>query len=506
MADMKVFVDGALAYSPRPGAPNAAITVRARKFPGTRRHVGYALLEIQAESGSFYADVTVDRNDGVLALYGQLEDIPLSAEERRPIGLLVNLMLEGDTGPTLPRSINFAFRDAAGTSLGSFRFQFNCRAVQDEALFDVKRSRLPELDAEPGRSASVSFDIETLQPGTNSVGYAISPWSPATPAFTHVLQQTANRYQGPDGPIVEAVYRGITGNFPTTDVFILEGKDSLGQVQTIPFISWLVDTPARGELRIAAFEPDPAGRDRGAETITLQNVSGRTLNLTKCYLEDEQRMSFLGLPLNLPYGTPQRHVIAAGRLNPGDSFVVKPSFTMNNDFDAFMLRNRKGRRLDFVGYLRRLPGLPPPTTPRQRVLLRQTLRLTGRSETIEVNLPTPLEDGDVVLIRPDPASRLWSGEIPHPDTGPEGWLGAAVPGGWSLPLPSAPLYALLMAAAPEPRLIGNAAQAIIIDRQSKVAQGLGAGTRIISFQRNDPYFNRALTWGQFDIDVVVLRH
>ena len=73
-------------------------------------------------------------------------------------------------------------------------------------------------------------------------------------------------------------------------------------------------------------------------------------------------------------------------------------------------------------------------------------------------------------------------------------------------MPSAPLYALLMFATPEPKLIGNAAHSIVIDRQSKAVQGLGAGTRQISFLRNDPSFNRFLTWGQFDIEVIVLRH
>ena len=116
-----------------------------------------------------------------------------------------------------------------------------------------------------------------------------------------------------------------------------------------------------------------------------------------------------------------------------------------------------------------------------------------------------------MLLRPDPASKLWSGEIPHPWTGPAGWLDAngqpvPAPAGWVLPLPSAPLYALLMFATPEPKLIGNAAHSIVIDRQSKAVQGLGAGTRQISFLRNDPSFNRFLTWGQFDIEVIVLRH
>ena len=255
----------------------------------------------------------------------------------------------------------------------------------------------------------------------------------------------------------------------------------------------------------------PAGSDRNAESLTLQNVSNRVLNLTDCFIEDEQRMSVLGVPLNLPLGTPQRQALPSQRLKAGDRLVVKPSFTMNNDFDAFMLRNRRGRALDFAGYVRRLPGQPAPPQPRQRVLLRQTVTLDGKMEMADLSFPSRLEDGDVVIIRPDPSSRLWSGEIPHPATGPEGWFDASglpvpTPPGWLLPLEGAPVYALLLVTPSDTRLIGSTAHSIIIDRQSKARDGLGAGPAAISFQRNDPSFNRALTWGQFVIEVIVLRH
>lgn len=510
-AEIKVFVNGTLVWSPLPGAPNQPVTFKALKVPGGSSYFCFALLEVQAVGGSFLATATADRPDGVLTLYGPADDVQLTPEDRSPLGLLVTLpaVTEG-TPPLQSRSISLAFRDGAGNSLGSFSFQFSCRGAREEALFRVRKGRLPELEAEQGRASGAVFEIETLQPATNAVGYRLDPWGVPGASFGHGLLQTANRYQTPGGPLVDAEYLAVPPG-PGHDVFIITGTDQQGAEQSIPFISWLVDTPARGELRIVAIDPDPAGKDRSSETITLENVSSRILNVAGCYLEDEQQISLFGVPLNLPYGRPGQQVIAHGTLRPGDQLVVKPSFTMNNDFDAFTLRNRRGRKLDYMAYLRRLPGQPPPPSPRQTVVFRQTVSLTGRDETAEAVFTSPLEDGDFVLIRPDPASKLWAGEVPHPWTGPQGWFDAKgqqvpAPAGWVMPLPSAPVYALLLFTLPVPRLIGNVGHAIVIDRESKSRDGLAAGDRQVSFTRNDPSFNRWLTWGQFDIEVIVLRH
>ncbi len=511
MAGLKIFVNGVLAFSPLPGAPNLPVTFKCLKNPVDSTFLCFALLELQADQGDVFVAVSPDRADGALSLYGPTQGVHVTAEARSPLGLRVILPATTDHQvPVQPRSLVFSFSDAANASLGSFTFRFACRGVADEALFRLKKDRLPELEAEAGQSSSQFFEVETLQPATNSVGYAIAAISPPGAGFGHGLLQSANRYQSPDGPLVEAAYFGRPAGAPP-EVFVVTASDSQGATQDVPFISWLVDTPAKGELRIAALDPDPAGSDRNAESITLENVSSRVLNLAQCSLEDEQHISLFGTTLNLPYGTPGRHVIAGGRLSPGARLAVKPSFTMNNDFDAFTLRNARGRKLDYAAYLRRLPGSPPPASPRQSVVFRQTVSLNGFDEMADVTLPSALEDGDLVLIRPDPASKLWSGEIPHPWTGPAGWLDAngqpvPAPAGWVLPLPSAPLYALLMNAAPAPKLIGSTAHSIVIDRQSKAALGLGSGMRTVSFLRNDPSFGRFLSWGQFDIEVIVLRH
>jgi hypothetical protein len=511
---IKIHADGVFVFSAQPGGTNIPLTIEARRNPlQPDSYQGFALLEFEAVGGEVFVDVTVPQGNGTLALYGQLEDIRLVAESRRPVGLRCSLTVTDDALPAQPAFIVVEVKDAAGAALGTLKFQFTCQPVSRLALFRLKprgsplAERLPELTCEPARSRTDSFEFETLQAGTSLVSYALSTATPAGGPFTQALVQTATHYVNPNAPLLDAGYTGIPGNIGDAQVFFIEATGTNSPPQRIPFISWIVDTPGRGELVIAAIEPDPRGADRGSESITLENTGTRTLNLTGCSLEDEQKMRIFGITLNLPFDTPQRHVLPLRtRLRPGDRLKINPSFVMNNDFDAFQLRNRLGRALDFRGYLRRLPGTNPQALPPQRVIFRTVVSLSGRIEQAEATLPTRLEDGDFVIIRPDPASRLWSGEIPHTDTGPEGWIGGAVPSGWVLPLPGAPLYALLMLSYPEPRLLGNSTQLIVIDRESKTSQGLGAGTRTIAFQRNDPFVNRAFTWGQFDIQVTVMRH
>ena len=511
---IKIYADGALIFSAAPGGTNVPLVIEARRNPLVPgQYLSFTLLELQSAGGEVFADLSLDPGETTVSLYGQIEDVRLTAESRKPVGVRCNLTSANDSPPALPRFILIEMKDAAGVALGKLKFQFTCLPVRREALFrprptgSPRAERLPQLACEPARGRSDSFELETLQGGTNFVSYALSGAVPAGAPFTQSLVQTANGYLAPDAPLLDAGYFGRAGNIGESQVFFIEATSASGQTQRIPFISWVVDTPGRGELIIADAEPDPAGSDRGAESITLQNAGSRVLNLTGCYLEDEQRIQIFGIALNLPYGTPRRHVLPQGtRLRPGDRLTVKPGFQMNNDFDAIQLRNRSGRALDFRAYLRRLPGASPPAIPRQRVIFQSVLSLTGRMEQVEAALPSPLEDGDFVIIRPNAASRLWSGEIPHPDTGPEGWTGGAVPPGWALPLPGAPLYALLMVSSPEPRMVGNKTQLIVIDRQSRANQGLREGARSIAFQRNDPFSNRAFTWGQFDIEVIVMRH
>lgn len=510
-AAVKIFVNGTLVWSPVPGAPNAPVTIRALNVPRTPFYFGFALIELQAAQGEFYVTAAPDNShDGVLTLYGPADDRRLTAEDRLPLGLLVNLMGEVEQPrPVRNRFLSLTFSDASGASRGSFQFQFTCQAVTQEALFRIKRGRLPELETEPGKAMGLTFDIETLQPAGNDVGYVLQPLTPPGVVFGHGLQQSANRYSTPKGPVVQADYLGVAAA-QDSEVFLLTGTDTQGSEQTIPFISWIYDTPARGELRIVAAEPDPAGSDANAETITLANVSSRTFSVAQCTLEDEQPISLFGTRLNLPYGTPGRHVVASGRLNPGDKLVVKPSFTMNNDFDAVTLRNRRGRRLDSFAYLRRLPGMPAPATPLQRVVFRGTFSLTAAVISDSFGFGISLEDGDSVMIRPNPQSVIWAGEIFHPPTGPQGWFRPngqpeQAPAGWVLPLPGAPVYALLMGNR-DPQLLGGGRKDFVIDRESGASNGLKAGDRSIVLQRNDIGSGRLWNWGQYDVEVIVLRH
>src|SRR5262249_4958068 len=57
--------------------------------------------------------------------------------------------------------------------------------------------------------------------------------------------------------------------------------------QTSPFICWVAETVLPNELSITGFNADPAGADLATESVTIANVSGRTLDLTGCTLRDE---------------------------------------------------------------------------------------------------------------------------------------------------------------------------------------------------------------------------
>jgi hypothetical protein len=121
-----------------------------------------------------------------------------------------------------------------------------------------------------------------------------------------------------------------------------------------------------------------------------------------------------------------------------------------------------------------------------------------------------LEDGDLVIIQPNPSNQLWAGEIPDPGTGPEGWFdsnGQQVPNfrNWNLWVPSAPVYSLVMT-TPNRMLIGNKRRVFVVDRKSPQTNGFRTGRQTLRFDRNDEFNARLLGWGQFDVTVTVMRH
>jgi hypothetical protein len=504
------------------GSVNVPLTLDALRIavPTAFSHIGHHLIEVISESGEMFMDIEPDASGQVIP-YGRTEDIELGPEIGARFGICIRLAKGVEQNSMLPSKIEFKFRDrngkpaldAGGNPIGNFTFNFNIRVSGTEAIFATNAGfDVPEMMCERGRQAVKTFQLKTILPPTNSVTYSTS--MPSTnPNFTHTMPlgmsgTTTNRFVSPYGPIVNQMFYGVS-NSPIDDHFFVTAEDISGNTHSIPFISYMSDTPVWGELLIAGYEVDPAGRDFGNETITLRNASSRLLSLNGCYVEDEL-LRHLGLPSDSPVraNLPRRH------LAPGATLVVKPTFSLNNDYDGFTLHNRLGSLVSLAAYVRRLPGSMLPTQPMQSEIDQQTVTVTPTAEAV---VRLNLEDGDVVIIDPLP-DQLWAGHFPHPDTGPEGWFdnGQQVPNkfyldgtGFDLPLPADPVYALIMT-SPKTLLIGNRRRQFVVDRTSRNTSGLRSGPQELRFNRNDDKkaadLGRLQGRGGFRVIVTVLRH
>lgn len=496
------------------GTVHVPLTLDALRIPNARghSHVGHHLIEVMSESGEIFTDIKRDTS-GFIDLYGKVDDVELVPEKPQYFGIRCGLPGGTDNSTLKSTVLTFEFRDrtgkppfdSSGQPVSSLIFNLNVKAVPSEALFATNAAfDIPEMICEARRASNKPFLLTTLVASGNSVNYATSVLR-ASSSFSHNLRHVmtgtiTNSYVSPKGPLLDAVFSGA-GNRSLDDyIYFVSATDQGNHTHTIPFISYVPDTPARGELSIVAFQEDPAGSDRGNETITVQNTSARTLSLLGCFLEDE----FFGSLGLAPGVRPGRTALPPIRLAPTSTLVIKPSFELNNDYDAFTLHNRFGSLISAAGYVRRLPGGLPPRSPRQTVVFRQTVSVTHADEAF---LRLDLEDGDLVIVQPDPSNQLWAGEIPDPGTGPEGWFdtnGQQVPNfrNWNLPIPTAPVYSLVMT-SPRVTPIGNKRLVAVVDR---AASPFRAGRQLVRFDRNDEHKARALGWGQFDVTVTVMRH
>ena len=505
------------------GNVNVPLTLDAFRIDpsaaSTFSHVGHHLIEvIFSASGEMFADIEPDPT-GRIVLYGKTEDIELGPEIRARFGVCCRAPKGSEPGSVLPALIKLKFRDrdgkpardAGGNPIGPFIFNFNIQLTSTPAIFATNAGfDVPEMMCERRRRAVKTFQLTTIiQPNTTLVRYSTS--TPSTnPNFTHTMRlgtsgTTSNLFRNPFGPIVDQEFRGVS-NSPVDDHFFVTAEDtSSGRTHSIPFISYMSDTPKWGELAITGYEFDPAGPDRGNETITLRNTSSRLLSLNGCFMVDEL-LGYFGFPRAsggaVRTNLPRRH------LAPGATLVVRPDFELNNDYDGFTLHNRFGSLVSLGAYVRRSQGNMPPAPGSPH-----TVTVTP---TLSPKLILDLEDGDEVIIDPNPSDRLWAGVVPDPATGPEGWfdLGQQVANfrNWALPLPAAPVYSLVMTSFNQKKLlIGNRRQRFVVDRKSRNTSGLFSGRNTLQFGRNDDPTDPAITGrltghGQFNVTVTVLRH
>jgi hypothetical protein len=531
---IEILLDGNLVFSPATTAPPAVLTLRRHPRGG---YFGYGLLEFRDRSGKGPVFADISTPFGNLLLYGQTRGalLPGNGEAFHPVGIRCQMDTGDDRLPPQKMLIDVQVMDAANTQLMAMQLLVYGQPVNEPALMDLASAGVPQHVAEAGRASNVIHAIETLVPTpalkTLVVSYALRP-KPGSPAparalFTQVPANSLSQYSAPAGPTVDDIYGGGTPAGTTSETYMLAAKafdpggGPVPPPQEIPFISWIADTPSRGELMIVGIDQDPKGSDEPSESITLENVSRRIINIGGCFIKDEQVSPLLqglaqAVGQTLTYSAETTHVLPGRLLLPGERLDVFPHFTMNNDHDCFRLFNARGRRLQTWGYL--FPGGPP-----QRTIFLTSVRLPGTSDEVEVKLPA-LEDGDTVILSPDPASRAYSGIVGPPAFGPEGLpsvLATLDPKFQAVPLPNEAVFALLYqwvgpGTAGGIRLLGGTEKKIVVNRTSTADHGIGVNPfqSTLSFTRNDTPIGD--TWGRdafagtfpnnfFDIEVRVMR-
>jgi len=261
--------------------------------------------------------------------------------------------------------------------------------------------------------------------------------------------------------------------------------------QKIPVICWVAETVLPGELSISAFNADPIGADLPSESVTVANVSGHTLDLTGCTLRDE---AGAGLVFPFPSGfmlpsTASVTVMSGAGANTASTlFWGQQRPVWNNDFDTAVLFNYAQDVVARYSYIL--------TAPSARTKIFDVLMAVDKSLP---STPTgvTVEDGDFVVLQPDPMSSIWTGNILRGSTGPAG-VGTA---DWTFPVPNAPMYSLFAAAGVRPPVfVGASMVTQLVSRTS----AFGSGGMLTLFI-NDDAPGAFGTWGFFMCRVRVFR-
>jgi len=255
-------------------------------------------------------------------------------------------------------------------------------------------------------------------------------------------------------------------------VLVTITADGPGGNTSVPLICWLAETVLPGDLTITGIIADPPGPDLPGELVTIQNVSNLPLDLTGCTLEDEGFPG--GLANRTTYRFPPGFTVAPGssfKVHTGsgtdsasDLFMGRPKPIWNNDFDSAIVRNLAGDPVATFAYIFTAPGVRIPGQTKildSIVFVDQALGSTFSGAL--------LEDGDFVVIEPDPTSRSFSGDFAVPATGPGGATTNA-PDDRTWPFAGAPKFVLL-ADAGVVTVVGASRLAEVINRTSMLRAG-----------------------------------
>jgi hypothetical protein len=455
----------------------------AARFGITR--FGTLLLQIQNGGPNAAVDVSIriDPTTGSeLTLYGPVSHVSVPAQGSIPIGVRF-VRMTSDTTP-VTSIVRVSWRDAgaapgAAPQLKTASIVCNMTNATTEFIPSdlqlVASARTPK--SEPKvlvcQAAVAGFAISAL-PAGSPFSASIMP----TGAFLagRMTTLTLTFAPGPGASLAPQVVNVTAGG------------------QTVPFICWVADTLQPGDLSITGINADPPLADLPTESITVANVSGRTLDLTGCYLRDEAgtgKYFLFPSGFTLSAGASVTIMSGTGTNTAATLFWRQPRPMWNNDFDTAVLFNFAGDEIARFFYMLNFPGVRAPNQTKIFDAVMPVFKSLASSP-----VPVTLEDGDFVVLDPDPMALIWTGNVLRGSTGPAG-VGMADE---TFPQPGVPAYSLLAEAGGPIVFVGGATVTQLLNRTSAFKSG-----QVLNLMINDDQPGAFGTWGNFLCRVRVFR-
>jgi hypothetical protein len=495
-----------LTIAPAAGATNpfTAFLSPLASTPTRPVFFGTLLLEIRATAPAELIEVAMNTAPGAgLALYGPRRVASLAAGRTIPIGVFCSVRRPAGNLSPLTSMITVSWLDPGSSTRVSTQFSVVVNFSNSAQTVFTPMSMQLESVASPAASKRFQVRLQCQQ--------QVAQFSVNAPVVASAFSWTAPTPPGAflpgKGPTLDLSFDFNSGLNRDPQVVNVQATAQNGQTFSVPLICWCVDGPNKGEIQIVALDSDPAGADVARESVTIRNMTSRRLDLTGCSLRDEG-----GTPqgFNFPMGIPRVFAFAPGTVLPAGAslqifsgvgtntattlFLRQPQPIWNNDFDTAVLANSAGDEIARRFYLTALPGA----------------RISGQTKIFDATLSinqaigfastgVTLEDGDFVVIEPNPPVLSWAGDLLITATGPAG-AAAVAPETGDWPLPGAPKFALLADSSPRPVVIGGSSFSQVINRTSSLRAGRPLDLRI-----NDDAPGGLFAWGGYSARVRVFR-
>jgi hypothetical protein len=426
----------------------------AARFGVTR--FGTSLLQITSSGSSNAAvdvNIKIDANTrNELTLYGPVSHVSVPAGASIPIGVRFARMNSDTSAAT--STIRLSWRDAGGApgaAPHSAAVSVVCNMTNSIMEFVPSDLELV-ASAKVAKSAAKSLVCQT-----QVAAFAIGAL-PAGSPFSASVMPTGSFLPTGTATLTLAFSPAPGASLAPQVVNVTAG----GQVT--PFICWVADTLQPGDLTITGFNADPPNADLGSESVTVRNNSGRTLDLTGCVLRDEAGTGrFFHFPdgFTLAANASVTIMSGTGTNTAATLFWKQRTPVWNNDFDTAVLFNFAGDEIARRSYILALQGVRPQNQTKIFDAVVPVFKALASTPVM------PLEDGDFVVLDPDPTALIWTGNVLRGSTGPAG-VGIADD---TFPQPGVPAYSLLAEAGGPIVPVGGAQVTQLLNRTSAFKSG-----------------------------------